>query len=60
MTKLTEEQAEALQEIETFWRTQIAAQIMAQAPAETDLPATRATFQQCADIALGAKHESDE
>ena len=60
MTKLTDEQTEALQEIETFWRSQIAALIMAQAPAETDLPATRATFQQCADIALGKTNESNE
>lgn len=60
MTKLTNEQTEALQEIETFWRSQIAALIMAQAPAGTDLPATRATFQQCADIALGKANESNE
>jgi hypothetical protein len=60
MTKLTEEQTEALQEIESFWRSQIAAQIMAAAPAESDLPATYEMFRKCADIALGKTHESDE
>jgi cytochrome c1 len=58
MTELTEEQTEALQEIETFWRSQIAAQIMAAAP--TDLQAVREVFRQCATIALGSKYESDE
>jgi len=60
MTKLTDEQAEALQEIESFWRSQIAAQIMAQAPAESDLPATYEMFQKIANIALGKTHESNE
>jgi len=60
MTKLTEEQTEALQEIESFWRSQIAAQIMAAAPAESDLPATYEMFQKIANIALGKTYESNE
>jgi hypothetical protein len=60
MTELTNEQTEALQEIETFWRSQIAEHIMRAAPDESDLPATRATFQLCADIASGKLRESNE
>lgn len=53
MTKLTEEQQEALNEIETYWRLTIASEIF-QASQKLKLDTPQEVFEACEQIAKGS------